>query len=186
MAPYTPSRSRIMEKAVEIWNKWVHVEPPEVWDIIPEEEELKERTVPGGPWAGLTYWEAARRQLMTKPENIAREMLLAEYESKLAEHGLRVLKEERLEELLDLEKEVERLQKRIKQLESVREAEREEAERQLKKVREELEKTKPIKVELLEDIPPWHRKGAVIETRDFPWVLELVEKGKARVVPPEV
>ena len=91
----------------------------------------------------------------------------------------KVIREKDLDKLLKYEHRAEQLARRVKELKAAREAERIRMEDEIRRLREELEKTKPLKVKLLEDVPPWLRAGQIIESRDYPWVLKLIEEGKA-------
>jgi len=141
--------------------------------------------------AGLSYKEHLKKvdevldMYAVKPPE-AYEVALEEAEKALREAGKYVLEAKEYEELKRLADKAERLERRVETLE--REAERERAARAEaeRKLEEEKAKFKPLKIRFLRDLPPWYRKGAVIETVDIPWALELIDKGIAERVPVEV
>jgi len=141
--------------------------------------------------AGLSYKEHLKKvdevldMYAVKPPE-AYEVALEDAEKALREAGKYVLEAKEYEELKRLADKAERLERRVEALE--REAERERAARAEaeRKLEEEKAKFKPLKIRFLRDLPPWYRKGAVIETVDIPWALELIDKGIVERVPVEV
>jgi len=79
--PHMPTVDEIRERAIELWM----IDHKGEIAIVPEDEELKESTVQTGPYAGMTYWEAARKDLMSRKEKTEMEKMLAYYESQVRE-----------------------------------------------------------------------------------------------------
>jgi len=79
--PHMPTVDEIRERAIELWM----MDHKGEIAIVPEDEELKESTVQTGPYAGMTYWEAARKDLMSRKEKTEMEKMLAYYESQVRE-----------------------------------------------------------------------------------------------------
>jgi len=79
--PRMPTKDEIRERAIQLWMA------DHVGEIrpLPEDEELKEGRVLKGPYAGMSYWEAARRDLMSRSEKRHMERMLAFYEQQVRE-----------------------------------------------------------------------------------------------------
>ncbi|RLG02829.1 MAG: hypothetical protein DRN54_03905 [Thaumarchaeota archaeon] len=172
MPPYTPTKEEIYDKAVELWMK---MNP--AFTTIPEEKELKEDIYPP---TGRTYWEEAKYQLMAKPETRYREMLLADLEREARELEAVVLKEEDYAKLLKAQRELEKIRKKIKELEAERAAERRRYEEEIRRLKEELAGIPPRKYMVMSDFEEGIMKfkaGQIIETRNIDWAEEKVKEG---------
>jgi len=186
-----------------IWNEWV--KPPHFRKPKMDEKQLytlalhiisecKKRGIDPTTidWShilskGLSYWEnkeAVDEFLMVSAPSIE-EITLEQLENMAERLKAKVIPEKRYKELLRIEEkayqQISKLEKKLSKIEEEKKREKEEFEKEREQLLEEVRKAKPVKIRLLEDFPPWLKAGQVISTRDFPWVLKLLEEGKAEM-----
>ena len=154
----------------------------------------------------LTKDEMEEQGVMLALENL--EQLLDELENRkqdvinvLEAKGYTISAQKEAEDkLLELNREIEKLERRVKELLDERryliersKAEKERLEREIKELREKLAKAPKIKIQFLRDYAPdprlakivHYKAGQVIETNDREWAYELIAKGIAKEVLPE-